>query len=179
VKMVMVSGLGRGTPSVFSNVVRHAMGPSYALGATGMEWYQRAKDAMAAFEALVRRVGGIASPAAREAIADWIRAADGPMYRYESVVRDTREAESFAPLNPTAFERSQYQNRVTKLEAWNRELAVKIKNAEDYYGILPEPVVIERLVTVPGVVTGTNWAVPVAVGVGALGLVGLLSILGK
>lgn len=179
-RMVMMSGLGRGTPSVFSSVVRHSMGPSYALGATGAEWYQRATDAVAKFQELLGRVARIAHKAARETIVDWIgvNGVDGtPMDRYYSVLYDIGQAESYAKLNTTNFERSQLQNRVIKLEAFNRELATKVKNAEDYYGILPDPVVIERFVNVPGAPSGANWVVPAAVGVGVIAVVALINAL--
>jgi hypothetical protein len=180
--IVMVSGLGRNTPSMFSSTAFHSMGPSYALGATGADWYQRAKQAEANFQALLVRTQKIANKTVREEIADWIGAVgsvDTPMERYGTVIANTTKAESYTPLNTVEFERSQLQNRVTKLESYNSELQSKVKNAEDYYGILPEPVIIEKLVNVPGAssAAGTDWTVPIAVGVGTLVLVGIISFI--
>lgn len=182
--MVMVSGLGRGTPSMFGGTVHHAMGPSYRMGDTGAQWYQRAKQAEVNFQALLARTARIANKTLRDEVAAWVGAVgsvDTPMERYGTVIVNTNTAESYAPLNTTEFERSQLQNRVTKLESYNNEFQAKVKNAEDYYGILPEPVVIERFVNVPGAPAagGTDWTIPIAVGVGTIVLVGLIAIFKK
>jgi hypothetical protein len=180
--MVMVSGLGRGTPSMFGGTAFHSMGPSYALGATGSEWYQRAKQAEANFQALMARTARIANQTVRDQIVDWIGApgsVDTPMERYNTLISDSDRAQGYTPLNTTEYERSQLQNRITKMESYNNQLKEKVKDAEDFYGILPEPVVIEKFINVPGApgAAGFNWTIPVAVGVGAVALVALLSLL--
>jgi hypothetical protein len=65
---------------------------------------------------------------------------------------------------------------VDTLEDWNRDFSQDVTEAENFGGILPEPIVIERLVQVPGEVQEIpSWTIPViAVG----GLVGLAALLG-
>jgi len=169
---------------MFSSTAFHEMGPSYALGDTHAQWYQRAKNAEAKFQELLARTAKIANKTVRDEIADWVGAmgsVDTPMERYRTVVVNTNTAESYTPLNTVEFDRSQLQNRVLKLEAYNSEFQSKVKNAEDYYGILPAPVVIEKFVNVPGAPAegATDWTVPIAVGVGALVILGLVAFLKK
>lgn len=149
-------------------------GPSrrYRMGQTPVEWYQRAKVAMARFEDLLARANGVANATERGNILTWVGEASNPAtpaYRYATVKSDvTLDVEAFTPPNYNAYQLTRRQNRVEELEELNSEFNDRVENAERVYGVLPPAQVIERerVVTVPG--QGPDLTVPILVGAGAL-----------
>lgn len=180
--MVMVNGPGRGARSLFSDPIRHSMGFGYRLGYQGDVWYARAQAAIAQFDALVLRTARISNKTVRDQIAAWVGdpdSTDTPRERYNTVVYDVNRAKSYTPLNTAEFERGQVQNRVGKLESYNGTFAGKVVDAENAYGILPEPVVIERFtnVSAPGGVP--FWQAPLLIGAGLILAAGLFVLFTK
>jgi hypothetical protein len=102
---------------------------------------------------------------------------DRARYMRDAVALNISQAEASSPINYLVWEiRGPAAGRVPKLEAFDREFAAAVKQAGDYYGILPEPEVIERIVEVevPGAPGKTNWVLPVVVIGGAIGIAALL-----
>jgi thiamine pyrophosphate-dependent acetolactate synthase large subunit-like protein len=155
------------------------------LGQTPSDWYQRAKTALPRFDELLARTAKIANQTERNRVLDWVGKAstqDSPAYRYASVKSDLQQdVEAYTPPNVNAYQVERRQNRVEKLENYNKEFAAMVSNAETVYGRLPEPVVIEREKIVSQQVGGgtPGWVLPVAVGAGALAVAGIITLLAK
>lgn len=175
-----------GRPSLFGYSVEQSRGfhptlsSSYSLGQTPSEWYRRAKESVAKFDALVNRMNRIANKTERQYIQEWVGSPstqDSPAYRRNSVQSDiTGDVERYTPPNVDAYQVSRRTSRIGKLEDVNQDFESSVANAEAVYGILPPDQVItqDRLVTqteTPG------WVLPVAVGAGALGIAALVTIL--
>lgn len=126
------------------------MGAPSALGQTEQQWFARAKAAVAKYDLLNERARTVASPLAREALlARYMGDARDPesaLYRRNSVAYNVAEAESYTPVNYLVFQPDRVRNRVEKLEDWNRDFEEEVVAAEAAYGLLPEPVVVERIV---------------------------------
>lgn len=174
-------------PSLFGSSVQQSQGfhptlaGGYWMGQTPADWYRRAKESLAKYDALSERVRRIANQTERKTLQEWMGspAVDGsPAYRYQSVLSDLQQdVESFTPPAVNAYQVSRRTSRIEKLEDYNRDLEGMVANAEAVYGILPPSQVIteERTVTksqTPG------WVLPVAVGAGAIGIAALVTILG-
>lgn len=181
----------RTRPSMFSmNAVETfsagRMG-GFTLGQTGQQIYARAKTALAKFDALVVRTQKIANKMAREqVIKDYglqeSTNKDKALYMRNAVAGNVAEVDSYTPPNYLIYEtrKGPDAGRVDKLEAFDRDFSSAVTDAENTYGILPEPVIIERLVMTAGAPaesSGTpNWVIPVAVVAAGLGLAAIFGV---
>jgi hypothetical protein len=143
------------------------------LGRTGTEWYRYAQSEVGQYDGYVLRTRKVANKAVRDQlIKDYYsdpENRDGALYRRNSVAANIAEAEKYTPVNYYVFESSQVQNRVEKLNDWNKDFKEDLQYAEATYGSLPDPVVIERLTTSTSTVTETpGWVTPVVVGAVAI-----------
>lgn len=177
--MVQISG---GRSSFFSTPVSgqfqlNGQAPWLAgpmLGQTAQDYYVRAKAAIAQFDQLLARTARIANQTAREQIVKDFGLNDPAnkdlaQYMRNALAGDVADADKYAPVSyEEGFpNHGPSRGRVSKLESFNSDFQSAVKYAEETYGILPEPVVITKTVTVAG---QTNWVLPVAVGAGALGI---------
>jgi hypothetical protein len=156
----------------------------YYMGQTAQDYYNRARPEIQKFDTLVERTKRIAGKNARDTvIADYglTEAAnkDKALYMRNALASDVAGAEKYSPV---AYEegfpsRGPSRGRVDKLRSFNSDFEGAVKAAEDMYGILPEPVVIERTVEVPGAAPSI---VPYVV-IGGLGIAALfaLGVFGK
>lgn len=188
IALVPISGNGA-RPSFFGGTVQQrtgfhpTLGGGYWMGQTPTEWYNRAKRALAQFEALLTRVASIANQTSRNEILAWIGTTgdvDSAAYRYGAVKSDLQQdVEAFTPPAVNAYQVGRRTSRIEKLEEFNTELEAKVTNAESVYGKLPAPVVIEReRITTPGSpASGTNWTLPLVVGGGAVAVAVLVTLL--
>jgi hypothetical protein len=144
------------------------------LGQSAFEWYRRAKDALAKYEALVARLAEVANRTARLEIETWLGSPlipGTPAYRYATVRSDVLEnVEAYTPPNYGAYQLERRQNRVVELEDHVKDFSAKVTDAERVYGRLPPPTVIERerRVEVPG--EAPDIAVPLVVAGAAVAL---------
>lgn len=126
----------------------------HTLGASNLEWYQRAKAGIAAYDDLVRRSNALASVSARRAIFDWLGSPNNPTspaYRYRSVVSDIQsDVEAYTPPNYGAYAVERRQNRVTDLEKINEDFKNRVRASEREVGQLPPPVTIPGPPGAPG-----------------------------
>lgn len=183
--MVMIGGSGTGTrPSFFSGSVSDNFGlAGPVLGQDAQQFYVNAKNAIAKYDSLVQRVARVANKTVRDQlISDYGLSEpsnkDKSMYMRNALASDVANAEKFSPI---AYEEGfpthgPARGRVTKLNNFDSDLENAVKDAEVTYGILPEPVVIEKVVTVPGASTGTNWTIPLVVAAGGIGVAALLGV---
>lgn len=187
VAFVPISGNGA-RPSFFGTSIQQKMGfhPSlaggYYLGQTPQDWYNRAKQSLMKFDDLLTRVAKVANQTSRNEILAWIGTAsiqDSPAYRYATVKSDLQQdVESFTPPAVNAYQVTRRTNRIEKLEEMNRELEAKVGNAENVYGKLQDPVIIEReRILTPGTSTGSNWTMPLLVGGGAVAVAVVVTLL--
>jgi hypothetical protein len=185
IQLTPISG-NFGRPSLFGYSVEQSrsfhptLSGSYWIGQTPTDWYRRAKESIARFDALIGRMNRIANQTERKLIQDWVGSpsTDGtPAYRRRSVEADLmQDVEAYTPPNVNAYQVERRTNRIGKLEDMNADFESRVANAEAVYGILPPDQVItqERLVTqteTPG------WVLPVAIGAGTLGIAALVTIL--
>jgi hypothetical protein len=188
VRPVMVSGNGMARPSLFAGSVAdgfgfHAplLGDARLGQAPGQALYERAKSAVAEYDRLVDRARRIANSQVRQEILREYHGdpnnREGALFRRNTVAYNISEAEGYIPVNYDVFRRGDVVNRVPKLEDWNEDFEEDVRNAERTYGILPEPVIIERFTEVPGAPGAAVFpVVPVLVGgVAVAGLVLLLT----
>lgn len=188
--MVAISGR-TARPSMFSGSVtdnfRVGLAGPYVLGQTGEEWYARAKKAVADFDAYALRTAKIARKSVRDDIARQFGLnnpadTDKAQYRRNDVQDTIREVESYSPPNYLIYMVGQRaRNKVQALEDWNRDFRRTVQQAENDYGVLPEPQVIERIVEVPGApgaAPAVNWTLPVVIGGGAIIVAALLGVFG-
>lgn len=147
-----------------------------SLGQTEQTWYSRAKTAVAEYDNLWARTQRIAAKAYRDQLTAQYHGnpndPEGALYRRNSVASNLAEAEGYTPINYLVFGESRVQSRVEKLESWNRDFKRAVKYGEDTYGVLEEPEVIERTVTVQKAVT-PSWVMPVVI-LGGVVLLGSL-----
>lgn len=190
---VAISGARGPRPALFGGAATDFFGlgaslpaaPQYAMGQAGaQDYYIRAKAAIRDFDGLVNRTKRVANKQSRDNIIATYGLADPAdkdkaLYMRNALAYDVAQAEKYTPV---AYEEGfssvgPARGRVAKLESWNASFLRDVTDAENTYGILPEPVVIERTVTVPG---PAQSIVPYVV-VGGLGLAALaaLGLFGK
>jgi len=182
----------RTRPSMFSiNAVETFNAPmmgGYTLGQTGQQVYARAKAAVAKYDTLVARTAKIANKSARDEIIARYGLSeptnkDKSLYMRNAVAGNIAQVESYTPPNYLIYETRKGPDvgRVDKLEAFNRNFESDLKSAEDTYGILPEPVVIEKLIMVAGEPPAdtTNWMIPVGIVLAGAGIYALFKMFGK
>lgn len=181
-RMASISGFNGPRGSLFqgSTTDIFGLGESPYLGQrNAQQWYDYAKREVRQYDELIVRARKIANKAARDQIIRTYYGdpADqsGALYRRNSVAANIANAESYTPINYVIYQQDQAQNRVEKLNDWNKDLGAAVKYAEDYYGVLPNPQVIETTTTVsetPG------WVTPVVIGALGLGALSLLGVFG-
>lgn len=145
--------------------------PKPQLGQSEQQWFGRAKSAVAAYDDLWTRTALIGNKEYRAQLAAKYHTKpedqDGALYRRNSVAYNVSQAESHTPVQYEIYAQNDQQNRVTKLENWNKDFRHDVEYGEKEYGILPAPEVIEQGTTV----TKTEipvWVLPVGFGIGAL-----------
>jgi len=160
------------------SVGRISLGESdLGVNTTGLARYELAKKELAQYDSLVERVKRIGNKAAREQIIDTYGLSepdnkDKSLYARNVVASDLANAESYTPINYDIYTApGPAKNRPGRLQDWNSSFAKDVKYAEDTYGILPEPQVIERTTTVSQV---PAWVMPVTIG--ALAVAGLAAL---
>lgn len=141
VRRVNSLGMRGFTGNGISGGRRIQLGVKRQLGATGQEWYDRAKRSMATFADLYARVPTIANQQARTDILAWVGndiTVDSPYYKYQSVKADVEQnVESFKPPNTFAYDIERRQDRVVELEEVNVDFSKKVGDALGQYGIIP------------------------------------------
>lgn len=150
-----------------------------ALGQAEQTWYSRANTAVAEYDNLWGRTQRIAAKMYREEVTKDYHGdpndRDGALYRRNSVVSNVSDAESYTPINYLVFSSSQVQNRIEKLEDWNRDFKQAVKYGEDTYGVLEAPQTVERTVETTQTQTQTpSWVMPVVLVAGAVVLGSLI-----
>lgn len=185
IQMVQVSG-SVGRPSLFGYSVEQSRGfhptlsGNYWLGQTPTEWYRRAKEALAKYDALIDRMNRIADLNERKAIQAWVSspATEGtPAQRRQAVQLDLQQdVEAYTPPNVSAYEVERRTNRIERLEELNKKFDVKVTNGEALYGSLPP----QTLMTQDQIVAQTqtpSWVLPAVIGGSALGIALLVTLL--
>lgn len=168
---------------IFSGGWRPAMGrPQPAVRGLGQttdqEWYNEARREVAKFDSFVNRLRKVANKQVREDLAGRYvgspEDSESGIYRRNSVASDIAEAESYTPVNVLVFSVERRRNRVRQLDSLNNGFERDLTAAEQAWGTLPEPQVIERIVEVqvPGTAPSTPPIVPILV-VGGLAVAGL------
>ena len=164
---------------------RHPALAAYSLGQTAQDYYTNAKQELARFESIAARVARIANQTERNRLIDVFGLTeptnkDKAQYMHNALASDVANAEKFSPI---AYEEGfpthgPARGRVRKLKNFDDDFNSQVSDAEKTYGILPEPVVIERVVTAPGAAGATPSALPyVLVGggiVAALAITGII-----
>ena len=191
-RMLSISPFNRmAHPSLFSSSVVQSTGfhPTLAggswLGQTPEEWYRRAKAALAKFDNLLSRTSMIAAKVEREKILKWVDTAantDSPAYRYATVRSDLQtDVEAYTPPAINAYQVERRTNRIEKLENINSEFEEMVTNAENIYGKLPEPTVVNRetIIQLPAETQGSNWTLPLLIGGGAIAVALVITLLAK
>jgi hypothetical protein len=162
--------------------------PRYQLGVTAQEAYVNGKAEIAEFDSLVARTAKIANKAVRDQIVkdyglNEPENKDKALYMRNATASCVATADSYTPV---AYEQG-FPNhgpcigRVTKLRNFNGNFRSEVRDAENTYGILPEPVVITQYLpgqAAPAAAGGTNWTLPVVIGGGAIVIAALLGAFG-
>jgi hypothetical protein len=145
-----------------------------SLGATGQDIYENGKKQIAIFDGLVERTKRIANKTARDLVIDSFGLAepdnkDKALYMRNATAYSISQADSYTPINYYVFEGpGPAKGRPAKLASFNSDFQSAVKDAELTYGILPEPVVIERTTTLSET---PAWVLPVTIG--AIAVAGL------
>jgi hypothetical protein len=147
---------------------------------TDREWYDEAKREVTKFDAFVARLRKLANRAAREDLfARHVGIASDEssgLYARNSVADDVATAESYRPVNILVFALERRRNRVERLDDVNDSFGSDLVTAENSWGILPEPQVIERERIVQAGAGTPSWVAPVvltALGVAAAAVLGV------
>lgn len=183
-RMATISGFSGPRGSLFHGSSTDVFGlGSASLGQrSAQNWYAYAQNEVKQYDDLIVRAQKIANKAAREEILKDYHGdptdRDGALYRRNSVAANLQQANSYTPTNYVIYEQDQVQNRVEKLNDWNKDIKEDVEEAEAYYGSLPAPQVIETTTTltqtqVPG------WVTPVVLGALAVGAASLFGLFGK
>lgn len=154
------------------------------LGASGQSLYALAQQQVAIFDSLLERTKRIANKQAREAVVEEFGLADPSnkdksYYMRNAAAGDIAYAESFTPINYESYEKpGPTKSRPGKLKDFNGDFSAVVKNAEDSYGILPAPQVIESIKTV-NVSSIPGWVPVVVVGAVGVAVLSALGVFGK
>ena len=187
--MVPVSGNGV-RPSLFGGSADKTRSFHPTLGRntwmgdapTPADWYLRATKAIAKFDDLLMRTATIANLPTRDTILNWVgraNVAGTPAYKYAALKADLdQNVNNFTPPNTNAFLVGGRQTLVEVLEDADTAYENKVIDAENAYGTLAQPALIDR-----GAILGKSdagkWILPVIVGVAAIGVAAVVTILGK
>lgn len=189
VGMVVISGGNRMRGNLFTRNMGDMFGSnpgvpdalrSPYLGQTGVGNFTQTKANIARWDALVERLRRIANQSVREQLASEF-GINNPanenlgQYTRDRAAQRVAQAEASTPINYEMFAPTTpgpAKNDARHLEAFLTDFQAAIQNAEGTYGLLQTPQVITNTVsTTPG------WVLPVAIGAGALGLLGLLGVI--
>lgn len=185
-RMASISGFNGPRGSLFHGSATNVFGLGASRPAMGkvrdaQNWYTYAKSEVGQYDGYLLRARKVANKAAREQLINDYYGdpsdSESAIYRRNSVAANIAQAEQYTPVNYYVFEQSQVQNRVEKLNDWNKDFGDDLKYAEDTYGSLPEPVVIER-VTTTTVGETPAWVVPVTVGAVGLAVLAAFGVFG-
>lgn len=181
-RMATISGFSGPRGSLFHGSATNVFGLGAStpgrpmLGQTGQEIYALAKKELAQFDSLVERTKRLANQASREAIIEEFGLTEPDnkekaLYARNVVASDLAKAESYTPVNyDIYYAPGPAKNRPGRLEDWNDSFRDEVKDSERTYGILPEPVIIERMSTTT-VSETPAWVLPVTIG--AIGVAAL------
>jgi hypothetical protein len=147
-----IFGLG----AVAAPAPRRYLGQNFATLNTAQDYYAAAQQVIARYDSLVGRVAKLANKADRDRIiSDYglnePANKDKSGYMRQALASCVAEVQKYSPL---AYEQGfpthgPCRGRVQKLKDFANDLESEVQTSEMTYGILPEPVVIERLVTGP------------------------------
>lgn len=156
-----------------------------SLGQTAQDSYNAALPEMARFDAIKNRALRIANKTERDRIISEYGLNDPTNRDLAQYMRDATfscvsEAQKYQPI---AYEqgfpaKGPCRGRVTKLRNFNSDFESEVRAAEEQYGILPEPVIIERIVTVPGAAAQAGMTGPLPYMIAGAGLLVVLAIIG-
>lgn len=187
IRMASISGFNGPRGSLFHGSATNTFGlgaPRPVMGKTrtAPEWYAYAGSEINQYDGLLLQARKIANKASREGlIKDYYgdpSDSDSAIYRRNSVAANKAEAEAYTPINYYIYDKSTVQGRVEKLNTWNKDFGAAVKYAEDTYGSLPEPVVIERIMT--STVSETPaWVLPVTIGAIGIALLAAFGVFGR
>lgn len=165
-------------------VPTHGFRPSLSgvyLGATGREWYDRARASVAKFEQLLAMAKDIPVKSERDAILSWVGpvgSVDTPMERYLTVVENIHYVESFDPIDYSKYDVARLQHRIEKLEAFDTELEKKIAASRLLTGTPTGPggtPIVPGGVKPPGAAGGMDLTIPLIAAGAAVVLAVVLS----
>lgn len=125
------------------------------LGQTGAEYYQRAKDYLVRYVALVNNINRIANKESRESFIKElgsVSVADSPAYRAASVQDDVGQVEAHVPPATEVYDIQRRRNRVDKLGEILKSFEPRVAEAQSRFGVLPETQVklVKEVVREPG-----------------------------
>jgi|FLYN01.1.fsa_nt_gi hypothetical protein len=109
----------------------------------GQAWFGRAKAAIAKYDGLVERARHVARPeVSKELLNRYQGSPSNPVRNVVAYI--VAETESRVPIDYSVFLKSEVQERVQKLEEWNRKFEADVTQAERLYGILASSPPVER-----------------------------------
>lgn len=157
------------------------------LGQTAQDYYNKAKRVVADWDALVARVARLANKVDRDRLIDYYGLSeptnkDKDQYRREVVASGIATAEKYTPIAYEEGFPTHGPNRkdVDHVGDYVKDLGQEVQTSEATYGTLPQPVVITKIVTVPGAGGGGSSILPyVAAGgvaIAALFVMGVVKI---
>jgi hypothetical protein len=160
-------------PSIFATSIADGRGlhakPSMgaAMGQQGTSNYERAKRQVSKFDMLLETTRKIANKPVREEIFSTYvgdpENQESGIYKRNGVASDLAEAEAYTPVNALVFTKSTVASRLDRLDDWNERFERAAENAEATWGLLPEPVVIERERIIIQAGAAPAWVTPVLV----------------
>jgi hypothetical protein len=184
-RMASIGGFNGPRGSIFQGHVSNSFGQGASMGdasmgqSQGQDLYNEGKRQLALYDNLYSRVQRIANKTVRD---DIIRTygltepgnKDKSLYAREVVAGDINKADSYSPPNYYIYEApGPTRNRPGRLADFNSSFKRDVEQAEITYGILPEPVVIERTTT-QTVSEVPTWVMPVTIG--AIAVAGLAAL---
>lgn len=108
----------------------------YTLGLTAQEWYTRAKEALAQYELLLKKLDTIDNKTERDNIRAWLGKPEDEnraTYRYNTVKQDSTY--DVAREGVGAYNEDRRQGRVEKLEAFNKDFKDMVDQALKVHGV--------------------------------------------
>lgn len=188
IQMATISGFNGPRGSLFHGSATNVFGlgsttAPHQLGVTAQELYTEAQKQLAVFDNLFERTKRLANTASRTAIIEEFGLTEPAnkekaLYARNVVAQDIARAESFTPPNyDIYYAPGPTKNRPGRLRDWNSSFKDAVKYSEDTYGVLPEPIVIERT-TMETVSQTPAWVTPVVAGALGIGLLAALGVFG-
>lgn len=128
------------------------------------DWQARARAAVSAFDSLMDRARNIGDLDARGALLEWVSSPDvpgTPAERYQVVAVDLAQGTPWADIS---------EKRVSDLELMDTMFETKVKQAEQAFSPVGQPVQPGSIVNLAGAFT------PTGIVLGAVGILGLLVV---